>query len=142
MMGDIFSLPATDTKGAFFFCCAVLVFLRSCLSGCHSNFLESHFAFPKSHSCFPESLSLQIFIIKRVKARVITCPNQPPTRGDNTISVAQGSIATPGATKQRLPPDRVFKRTLSLSLSLSLSIYIYIYMRQINYIWRKTGNKS
>ena len=28
------------------------------------------------------------FIIQHVKARVIPCPHQPPTRGDNTISVA------------------------------------------------------
>ena len=40
-----------------------------------------------------------------------------PIRGDNTVSVAQGGTATPGATKQLLPPDRVFKRI----------IYIYIY---------------
>ena len=29
------------------------------------------------------------FIIQRVKARAIPCPHQPPTRGDNTASVAQ-----------------------------------------------------
>ena len=28
------------------------------------------------------------FIIQRVKARAIPCPHQPPTRGDNTVSVA------------------------------------------------------
>ena len=58
------------------------------------------------------------FIIQRVKAHAIPCPHQPPTRGDNTVSVAQGSTATPGATKQLLPLDRVFERI----------IYIYIYM--------------
>ena len=35
-------------------------------------------------------------------------------QGDNTVSVAQGSTATPGATKQLLPPDRVFKRNIYL----------------------------
>ena len=40
------------------------------------------------------------FIIQRVKARAIPCPHQPPTRGDNTVSVAQGGTTTPGATKQ------------------------------------------
>ena len=40
-----------------------------------------------------------IFIIQRVKARVIPYPNQPPTRGDNTVSVAhswryQAALAT------------------------------------------------
>ena len=49
---------------------------------------------------------------------MIPCPHQPPTRGDNTVSVAQGGTATPGATKQLLPPDRVLRE---------LYIYIYIY---------------
>ena len=40
-----------------------------------------------------------VSIIQRVKARVIPCPHQPPTTGDNTILVAQGDTATPGATK-------------------------------------------
>ena len=61
------------------------------------------------------------FIIQRVKARAIPCPHQSPTRGDNTVLVAQGGTATTGATKQLLPPDRVFKRI----------IYIYIYARSI-----------
>ena len=52
------------------------------------------------------------FIIQRVKVRVIPCPHQPPTSGDNTVSVAQGGTATPGVTKQLLPPDRVFKRII------------------------------
>ena len=60
-----------------------------------------------------------IFIIQRVKARAILCPNQPPTKVI-TVSVAQGGTATPGDTKQLLPPDRVFKRN------------IYLYIRQIN----------
>ena len=49
------------------------------------------------------------FIIQRVEARAIPCPHQPPTRGDNTVSVAQGGTATPGATKQLLLPDRVLR---------------------------------
>ena len=53
------------------------------------------------------------FIIQRVKARAIPCPHQPPTRVI-TVLVAQGSTATPGATKQLLPPDRVFKRNICL----------------------------
>ena len=44
-----------------------------------------------------------------MKARAITCPHQPVTRGDNTVLVAQSSTATPGTTKQLLPPDRVLK---------------------------------
>ena len=38
---------------------------------------------------------------------------------DNTVSVAQGGTATPGATRQLLPPDTVFKRNIYL--------YIHIY---------------
>ena len=35
-------------------------------------------------------------------------------QGDNTVSVAQGGTATPSATEQLLPPDRVFKRNIYL----------------------------
>ena len=58
------------------------------------------------------------FIIQRVKACAIPCPHQPPSRGDNTVSVAQDGTATPGATKQLLPPDRVLRESY---------IYLYIY---------------
>ena len=58
------------------------------------------------------------FIIQRVKARAIPCFPSAANQGDNIVSVAQGGTASPGATKQLLPPDRVFKRY----------IYIYIYM--------------
>ena len=51
-----------------------------------------------------------------------TFPHQPPTASDNTVSVAQSGTATPGATKQLLPQDRVFKRIIYIY------IYIYIYM--------------
>ena len=64
------------------------------------------------------------FIIQRVKARAIPCPHQPPSRGDNTVLVAQGDTATPGATKQLLPPDRVLRE-------LYIYMYIYIYARSI-----------
>ena len=55
-----------------------------------------------------------------MKARAIPCPHQPPSRGDNTVPVAQGGTATPGATKQLLPPDRVL-------IESYIYIYIYIY---------------
>ena len=32
------------------------------------------------------------FIIQRVKVRAIPCPHQPPTRGDNTVSVAKAVL--------------------------------------------------
>ena len=66
------------------------------------------------------------FIIQRVKAHAIPCPPQPPTNGDNTISVGEGGIATPGATKQ------LFHRTGYLKvLYIYIYIYIYIYARSI-----------
>ena len=71
------------------------------------------------------------FIIQRVKARAIPCPHQPPARGDNTLLVAQVGTATPGATKQLLPPDRVLRE-----------LYIYIYARSIksrDYIGRSSS---
>ena len=49
------------------------------------------------------------FILQGVKAHAIPCPHQLPTRGDNTVSVAQDGTPTPGATKQLLPPDRVLR---------------------------------
>ena len=62
-----------------------------------------------------------------MKAHTIPCPHQPPNRGDNTVSVAQGGTATPGATKQLLPPDRVFKRIVYIYIYIYIYICIYIY---------------
>ena len=45
-----------------------------------------------------ETTNFFFFIIQRVKSPAITCPHQSPARGDNTVSVAQGGTATPGAT--------------------------------------------
>ena len=66
-------------------------------------------------------IPLIFFFIIHVKACAMLCPHQPPTRNDNTVSVAEGSIAIPGATKQLLLPDRVFRRIIYIY------IYIYIY---------------
>ena len=49
-----------------------------------------------------------------------TLSSSAANQGDNTVPVAQGSTATPSATKQILPPDKVFKRN------------IYLYIHQIN----------
>ena len=46
-----------------------------------------------------------------------TLASSAAIQGDNTVSVAQGGTATPGATEQLLPPDRVFKKE---------KIYVYI----------------
>ena len=43
-----------------------------------------------------------------------TLASSAANQGDNTVSVAQGSTATPGATEQLLPPDRVFKKKKSM----------------------------
>ena len=64
------------------------------------------------------------FIIQRVKARAIPCPHQPPTKGDNTVSVTQGGTAIPGATKQLLPPDRVLRELYICARSIKSRDYI------------------
>ena len=81
-------------------------------------FLLYYYWLPYYLSLTLYNIPYPILIIQSVKARAIPCPHHPPTRGDNPVSVAQGSTATPGATEQLLPPDRVFKRI----------IYIYIYI--------------
>ena len=37
-----------------------------------------------------------------------TLSSSAANQGDNTVSVAQGGIATPGATKQLLQPDNIY----------------------------------
>ena len=49
-----------------------------------------------------------------------TLSSSAANQGDNSVSVTPGDTATPGATKQLLPSDRVFKRN------------IYLYIHQIN----------
>ena len=64
-----------------------------------------------------------------------TLPSSAANQGDNTVSVAQGGTAIPGATKQLLPPDRVLKE-------LYIYIYIYIHARSIksrDYIGRPSS---
>ena len=82
-------------------------------------YVKTRISLPIYVRVYTNTQRIYIFcIIQRVKARAIPCLHQPPTRGDNTVSVAQGSTATPGATKQYLPPDRDWKE-----------LYIYIYAR-------------
>ena len=45
-----------------------------------------------------------------------TLASSAANQGDNTVSVAQGGTATPGATEQLLPPDRVLKRNIYLCI--------------------------
>ena len=66
------------------------------------------------------------FIIQNVKARAIPCPHQPLTRTDNKVSVAQSGTATPGATKQLLPPDKVFKRIIYIYTPNQLKAEIHL----------------
>ena len=49
-----------------------------------------------------------------------TLPSSAANQGDNTVSIAQGGTATPGATKQLLPPDRVFKRNIYISFKYAV----------------------
>ena len=50
------------------------------------------------------------------KSTCDTLASSAANQGDNTVSVAQGGTATPGATEQLLPPDRVFKRNIYLCI--------------------------
>ena len=45
-----------------------------------------------------------------------TLASSAANQGDNTVWVAQGGTATPGATEQLLPPERVFKRNIYLCI--------------------------
>ena len=45
-----------------------------------------------------------------------TLASAAANQGNTTVSVAQGGTATPGATEQLLPPDRVFKRNIYLCI--------------------------
>ena len=61
-------------------------------------------------------------------------------QGDNTVSVAQGGTATPGATEQLLPPD-IINAIISYWLQkhthtqththIYIYIYIYIYLKDM-----------
>ena len=66
-----------------------------------------------------------------MKAFAISYPHQPPSRGDKTVSVAQGGTATPGATKQLLPPDRVFNRIIHIctpdQLKAEITLYVHLH---------------
>ena len=61
-----------------------------------------------------------------MKACVIPCPHQLPTRSDNTVSVAQGGTATSGITNQLFPPDRVFKKKITRAHARSTKRRNYI----------------
>ena len=76
-----------------------------------------------------------IFIIQRVKACSIPCPHQPPTRGDNTVSIAQDGTATPGTTKQLLPQDRVFKRITHTHTHTHIHTYTHRHTHTHTYIY-------
>ena len=87
--------------------------------------------FPLDDYILLSYLRLQILILyyiyiyiyihhKTCESTYDTLTSSAANQGDNTVSVTQGGTATPGATKQLLPPDRVFKRN------------IYLYIDKIN----------
>ena len=71
------------------------------------------------HKTQPTNLYIYIYIYIYSSYSVWKHMGYPALRGDDTVLVAQGGIATPGTTKQLLPPDRVLRE---------LYIYIYIYI--------------
>ena len=58
------------------------------------------------------------FIIQHVKAYAIPCPHQPPTRGDNTVLVAQGWVL----------PLLALPRSFCYQTGYLKELYIYIYI--------------
>ena len=68
--------------------------------------------------------------IHHVKAHAIHCLHQPPTSVINTVSVAQGGTATPGATTgQRETERELIESVPSTHLENDYDdIYIYIYI--------------
>ena len=76
-----------------------------------------------------------------------TLASSAANQGDNTVSVAQGGTATPGATEQLLLPDRVFKRNIYLIylfifIYFISEIYIYIYMCVCMHIFSEPACKN
>ena len=60
-------------------------------------------------------LVFSMYFHHRCESMSDTLPSLATNQGDNTVLVAQGGTATPGTTKQLLPPDRVFKRNICIS---------------------------
>ena len=113
------ALQSLKTQSALLFTlCRILIFRKIISSMWNAKSLRIEVR--STIIAMPRAPQIYIFIIQRVKARAIPCTHQPPTRGDNTVSVTQGVTATPGATKQLLPADRIY-----------IYIYIYIYARSI-----------
>ena len=81
-----------------------------------------------SHRILKENLIYNIYIYIYIyiyhhttcESTYDTLTSSAANQGYNTVSVAEGGTATPGAIMQLLPPDRVFKRN------------IYLYIHKIN----------
>ena len=63
-----------------------------------------------------------------------TLASSAANQGDNTVSVAQGGTATPGATEQLLPPDRVFKKKKSMYTQDQLKADITLDVRSSSFL--------
>ena len=56
-----------------------------------------------------------------------TLASSAANQGNNTVSVAQGGTATPGATEQLLPPDRISGgKSCSLAPGVAVPPYISV----------------
>ena len=62
------------------------------------------------YTCCILIIHIHFFRHTKCESTCDTLTSSATNQSDNTVSVAQGGTATPGATKQLLPPDRVLKR--------------------------------
>ena len=68
-----------------------------------------------TYICLSLSIYIYIFFFFHHTTCESTCDtltSSAANQGDNTVSVAQGGTAIPGATEQLLPLDRVFQRNI------------------------------
>ena len=95
----------------------IYIYIHTHLS-IHIDIYTHTYTYIHIHTCVYTDTHTYIFFHHTTcESTCDTLSSSATNQGDNTVSVAQGGTATPGATKQFLPPDRVFKR----------NIYLYIH---------------
>ena len=78
--------------------------------------------------CFICSTTYQYFHHTTRESTRDILSSSAANQGDNTVSIAQGGTATPGATKQLLPGQLKAEITLDVRSSSFLDISIYLWV--------------